>query len=52
MRECFSDKIDNGSNFARHAFDEVLSNKEDRLNCPNRTGTIFEQDVMMLETTV
>ncbi len=35
-RECFSNKIDNRADFTRHALDEVLSNKEHRLDCPNR----------------
>ncbi len=52
MREFFSNEIDSGTNFARHAFHEVLSNKEHRLDCSDAAKTILEYEVMMFKIAV
>src|SRR4030095_3028578 len=49
-RECFSDKIDNRTNFPRDAFDEILPDEEHRLYCANIASILLEKQIMMLET--
>ena len=48
-REFFSNTIDNGTNLAAHAFNKILPNKEHRLDSPDITRIILEDEVMMFE---
>ena len=41
--------INDRTNFAWHAFDEILPNKKYRLDCPHIARIILEQQIVVLE---
>ena len=51
-RELSSDKIDNCPDFAGNAFDQILSDKENRLRGANNAGGILQHHVMKFEVVV
>ena len=51
-RENFANNIDNGTNFARHAFDKILPNKKHRLDGAHVARIVLEQQIIMFEAAV